>query len=58
MEITQVASKGRHMNITEKHHIICTQKQNKQMSEWLFDLNNSVFKAIYRSQVSIARQRL
>jgi hypothetical protein len=47
IEIIQIARWGRYMNITEKYHIFCIQKQNKQMNKLLFDLNNPIFEAVY-----------
>jgi hypothetical protein len=47
MKIIQIPRKGRHTNNLGKYHIFCTQKQNKQMNEVLFGLNNSIFEAIY-----------
>jgi hypothetical protein len=42
----QIAGTVRHMNNIEKYHIFCTQKQNRQMNELSFDLNNPIFETI------------
>jgi hypothetical protein len=43
MEIIQTAKKGRCMDNLEQYHICCSQGQNKQMTEVLFDLKNRIF---------------